>query len=247
MAITPRAKHRNKAPERGAPERQTKGNTVHHGTHRTETTHTAHTHTRAHSTWPAGPGSPPSGRAAGKGRRLNLDAPRHPRGAQPPKGQVGHRASAGPPHPHNRAHSTSVADPDSPSRGRAVGGREAPDSRRSSQRRRAPLLGMPFCHPHGAQRRPARLHAVGPVLGPHARTNRIRDTRVAEPRPSAPEYGRPGKGQCLTTDAPHIGGRPPRPGTAPNQPCGTQPPQGMQAEGTVPGPHTRTPAPTARG
>ena len=36
-------------------------------------------------------------------------------------------------------------------------------------------------------------------------------------------------------------------GTAPRHPRGTQPPQGMQAEGTVPGPHTRTPAPTARG
>ena len=36
-------------------------------------------------------------------------------------------------------------------------------------------------------------------------------------------------------------------GTSPHHPRGTQPPQGMQAEGTVPGPHTSTPAPTARG
>ena len=35
--------------------------------------------------------------------------------------------------------------------------------------------------------------------------------------------------------------------TAPNHPRGTQPPQGMQAKGTVLGPHTDTPAPTARG
>ena len=88
---------------------------------------------------------------------------------------------------------------------------------------------------------------MGPVLGPHARTDRTQNTRVAEPRLPAPEDGRPGEGQRLTPDAPHIGGRPPPPGTAPNHPRGTQPPQGMQAKGTVQGPHTRTPAPTARG
>ena len=86
-----------------------------------------------------------------------------------------------------------------------------------------------------------------PVLGPHARTDRTQDTRVAEPRLPAPEHGRPGEGQRLTPDAFHNGGRPAPPGTAPNHPRGTQPPQGMQAEGTVPGPRTRTPAPTARG
>ena len=107
--------------------------------------------------------------------------------------------------------------------------------------------GRPFCHPHSGQRRPARAHAVGPVLGPHARTNRTRDTRVAEPRLPAPEDGRPGEGQRLTPDAPHIGGRPTPPGTAPHHPRGTQPPQGLQAKGTVLGPHTRTSAPTARG
>ena len=88
---------------------------------------------------------------------------------------------------------------------------------------------------------------MGPVLGPHARTDRNRDTRVAEPRLPAPEDGRPGEGQHLTPDAPHNGGRPPPPGAAPLHPRGTQPQQGMQAKGTVPGPHIRTPAPTARG
>ena len=88
---------------------------------------------------------------------------------------------------------------------------------------------------------------MGPVLGPHARTDRTRDTRVAEPWPPAPEDGRPGEGQRLTPGAPHNAGRPPPPGTAPHHPRGTQPPQGMQARGTVLGPHTHTPAPTARG
>ena len=68
-----------------------------------------------------------------------------------------------------------------------------------------------------------------------------------EPRPPAPEDGPTGKGQRLTGDAPHNGGRPPPPGTAPYHPRVTQPPQGMQVKGTVLGPDTHTPAPTARG
>ena len=107
--------------------------------------------------------------------------------------------------------------------------------------------GTPYRHPHGGQSRPARAHAVGPVLGPHTRADRTRDTRVAEPLLPAPEDGRPGEGQRLTPDAPHNGGRQPPPGTAPHHPRGTQPPQGMQANSTVLGPHTNTPAPTARG
>ena len=88
---------------------------------------------------------------------------------------------------------------------------------------------------------------MGPVLGFHARAYRTRDTRVAEPRMLAQEDGRQGEGQRLTPDAPHNSGRPAPPGTAPHHPRGTHPPQGMQAKGTVPGPHTRTPAPTAHG
>ena len=88
---------------------------------------------------------------------------------------------------------------------------------------------------------------MGPVLGPHARTDRIRDTRVAEPRLPAPEDGRPGEGQRLTPGAPHNSGKPAPLGTAPHHPRGTQPPQGMQTKGTVLAPHTHTPAPTARG
>ena len=88
---------------------------------------------------------------------------------------------------------------------------------------------------------------MGPVLGPHARTDCTRDTRIAEPRLPALEDGRPGKGQRLTPDAPHNGATPPPPGMAPHHPHGTQPPQSMQAKGTVLGPHTHTPAPMACG
>ena len=170
-------------------------------------------------------------------------APRH----AAPTGHAGQRDSVGSPHTHTRAHSTWVADPNSPPNGRAVEGGTAPDLRRPSQWWKAPPPGRPFRHPHSKQRRPARAHAVVQVLGPHARTDRTRDTRVAEPWPPAPEDGRLGEGQRLTPGAPHSGGRPPPPGTASRHPRGMQPPQGMQARGTVLGPHTHTPAPTARG
>ena len=111
------------------------------------------------------------------------------------------------PHPGNTGRGTLAAR----SGGRAAGGGTAPDTRRPSQRWKAPPPGTPFRHPHSEQRRPARAHAVGPVLGPHARIDRTRDTRVAEPWLHAPEDERPGKGQRLTPGAPHNGGRhPPR-------------------------------------
>ena len=175
------------------------------------------------------------------------DGPPPPPRHAAPTGCAGQGDSVGPPHPHTRGHSTLVADPDSPASGRAVGGGTAPDLRRPSEWWEALPPGTPFRHPHSEQRWPARAHAVGPVLCPHARTDRTQDTRVAEPWLPAPEDRRPGEGQRLTPDAPRNGGRLPPPGTAPHHPSGTQPPQGMQAKGTVLDPHTHTPAPTARG
>ena len=166
------------------------------------------------------------------------DGPPPPPRHAAPTGHAGQGNSVGPPHPHTRAHNTWVADPNSPPIGRAVGRGTAPDLRRPSQWWKAPPPGTPLRHPHSKQRRPARAHAVGPVLGPHACTDRTRDTRVAEPWQPAPEDGRPGEGQRLTPDAPHNGGRPPPLGTAPHHPRGTQPPRGMQAKGTVFDPHT---------
>ena len=212
--------------------------------------------TRAAEPWlPA----PEDGRP-GEGRRLTPGAPHNggrppPPGDGPPRprrhatptGHAGQGDSVGPRHPHIRTHSTWVADPNSPPSGRAVGGGTAPDLRRIPQWWTASPPGTPSRHPHSEQSRPARAQAVGPVLGPHARTDSTRDTRVAEPRLPTPEGGRPGEGQRLTPGAPLSGGRPPPPGTAPRHPRGMQPPQGMQAAGTVLGSHTHTPAPTARG
>ena len=115
--------------------------------------------------------------------------PRH----APPTGHAGQGDSVGPPHPHARAHSTWVVDPNSPPSGRAVGGEGAPDIRRPLQQWKAPPPGTLFRHPHGECRWPATAHAVGPVLGPHTRTNRTWDTRVAEPRLTAPK-GRAARG-----------------------------------------------------
>ena len=129
--------------------------------------------------------------------------------------------------------------------GRAAGGGTAPDTRRPSQRWKAPPPGTPFRHPHSEQHRPARVHAVGPVLGPHARIDRTRDTRVAEPWLHAPEDERPGEGQRLTPGAPHNGGRHPprgRPSAAPT--ASNAGPQGRTLWGRS---WVHTPASTAPG
>ena len=170
------------------------------------------------------------------------DGPPPPPRHAAPTGHAGRGDSVGPPHPHTRAHSTWVADPNSPPSGRADGGGTAPGLRRPSQWWKAPPPGTPFRHPHSEQRRPARAHAMGPVLGPRARTDRTRDTRVAEPQLPAPEDGRPGEGQRLTPSAPHNGGRPPPPGDGPPPPLRHAAPTGHAGRGDSvgpPHPHTR--------
>ena len=145
------------------------------------------------------------------------------------------------PHPGHTGRGTLAAR----SRGRAAGGGTAPDTRRPSQRWKAPPPGTPFRHPHSEQRRPAGAHAVGPVLGPHARIDRTRDTRVAEPWLPAPEDGRSGEGQRLTPGAPHNGGRHPprgRPSAAPT--ASNASPQGRTLWGRC---WVHTPASTAPG
>ena len=208
------------------------------------------------------PGCPPQ-RTGGRGRDSACHQTPHttvaghpPRGPPPgtPAARSSHRACRprgqcwAPTPTHPRPQHVG-GRPQQPTQWAGSRGRGAPDLRRPSQRWKAPPPGTPFRHPHTEQRRPARAHAVEPLLGPHARSDRTRNTRVAVPRLPAPEDGRSGEGQRLTPDAPHNGGRPPPPppGTVPHHPRGTQSPQGMQAKGTVLGPHTHTPAPTALG
>ena len=203
--------------------------------------------------------APEDGRL-GEGQRLTPDAPhnggrppppgtapQNPRGTQPPQGMQAKGTVLG---PHTYTPAPTACGWRTPT-ARPVGGQSGEGERLTSDAPhnggRHPPPGMPFHHPHSEQRWPASAHAVGPVLAPHARTDRTRDTRVAEPRLPAPGDGRPGEGQRLTPGAPHNGGRPPPPGTAPHPPRGTQPPQGIQAKGTVLGPHTHMPAPTACG
>ena len=163
-----------------------------------------HNHTnRARDTQVAEPRPPaPKYGQPGEGQRLKRDAPQnggkppppgtapyHPRGTQPPTGHADRGDSAGPPHPHIRAHSTWVADPDSSPRGRTAGGGRVPALRLPSQRQKAPPSGTPFRQPHSAQRRLARAQAVGPVLGPHANDNPSQETWAAEPWLPAPRDG----------------------------------------------------------
>ena len=148
-----------------------------------------------------------------------------------PTGLASQVDSDGPPLLHTRAHSTWRADPNSPPGGRAIRGGGVTDLRRPCQRQKAAHPGTPFRHPRSAQRRPARAHAVGTVLGTHARADRTRHTRVAQPRLPSPGDGRPAEGQRLTPDAPSQRWQATPPGTAPTTPAARSPHRGCQPRG----------------
>ena len=164
-----------------------------------------------------------------------------------PTGHAGQGDSVGPPHPHTGAHSTRVAGPNNPPSGWAVGGGTAPDLRRPSQWWKAPPPGNALLLP--------------PQRATPARKGARCGTGAGSPRPHRPHPGHTGRGNLAARSRGRAAGggtapdtrRPSQrwqaipPGTAPHQPRGTQPPQGMQAKGTMLGLHTRTSAPTARG
>ena len=158
-------------------------------------------------------------------------APHHPRGTQPPQGMQAKGTVLGPhthtPVPTARGWRNPTA--------RSVGGQSGEGQRlildAPHNGGRHPPPGTTSRHPHIEQCRPARAHAVGPVLGSRARTDRSRDTRVAEPWLPAPEDGRPGDGQRLTPGASHNGGRPPPPGTAPTTPAARSPHRACKPRG----------------
>ena len=132
---------------------------------------------------------------------------------------------------------------------RPVGGQlgTAPDLRRPSQWWKAPPPGDALpplpqratpagkgtrCGTGAGSPRPHRPHPVYMGRGTLAARSRGRAAWGG----TAPDTRRPSQRWQATP-----------PGTAPNPPRGTQLPQGMQARGTVLGPHTHTPVPTARG
>ena len=197
----------------------------------------------------AGGGTAPDTRRPSQRWQANSagDGPPPPPRHAAPTGHAGQGDSVGPPHRHTRAHSTWVADPNSPPSGRAVGGGTAPDLRHPSQRGRHSPRGRPPANPKASNAGPQGRTLWGRCWVATPAPTAARDTRVAEPWLPAPEDRRPGEGQRLTPGAPHNGGRPTPPVTAPRHPRGMQPPQGMQAKGTVLGSHTHTLAPTARG
>ena len=203
----------------------------------------------------------PEDERPGEGQHLTPGAP-HNGGRHPPRGRPSSTPTASNAGPQGRTlwgrcwvHTPASTAPGTRgsrnptlaarSGGRAAGGGTAPDTRRPSQRWKAPPPGTPFRHPHSEQRRPPRAHAVGPVLGPHARIDRTRNTRVAEPWLHAPGDEWPGRGQRLTPGAPHNGGRrPPRGRPSATPTASSVGPQGRTLWGRS---WVRTPASTAPG
>ena len=97
-------------------------------------------------------------------------------------------------------------------------------------------------HPHGAQRRLARAHAVGPMLGPHTHTNCARKTRVAEPWLPSPKGRAAGGGTAPGTRPSSQQWKASPAGRASHQPRATQPLAGHASQRNsagAPRPHTR--------
>ena len=191
-----------------------------------------HTRTpRTHSQWVVGPGRTPE---RTRGRRWESARPRTPH-TQARGAPRGHPHAAPTAHRSARCRAGDGSPSPHPPHPQPVGSGPGPHAR-TDERSGVGERPSPDA-PHPGKRRPPRA----PSGRPHstqeralwARTDRNRDTRVAEPRLPAPEDGPPGKGQRLTPNAPHKGGRPPPPGTVPDHPPGTQARQGMQAKGTV--------------
>ena len=208
-----------------------------------------------------GPQQPaPVGGQSGEGQRLASDAPhsdgRHPPGdALPPPPQQamparrGARceASAGSPRPHRPHPGHRVAEPWLPT---PEGGRPGEGQRLTP--------GAPH---NGGRHPPGDAFPPPPQQATPASKGARCGTGAGSPRPHRPHPGHTGRGTLAARSTGRAAGggtapdtrrpsqqwQPTPPGTAPHHPRGTQPPQGMQARGTVLGPHTHTPAPTARG
>ena len=106
--------------------------------------------------WAAGGGTAPDTRRPSHRWQAipPRDGPPPPPRHAAPTGHAGQGDSVGPPHPHTRAHSTWVADPNSPSSGRAVGKGTAPDLRRPHNGGRHPPRGRPSDTPTASNASP---------------------------------------------------------------------------------------------
>ena len=129
-----------------------------------------------------------------------------------PTGHASQGDGVGPPSPHTCAHSTWVADPNSPPNGRAVGAGTAPDLRRPSPWWTAPPLGDALPPPPQRATRARRGTRCGAGAGP--------------PRPHQPLPGHVGHGTLAARSRGRLAGG----GTAPNtrrpSQCWNAPPPG---------------------
>ena len=143
---------------------------------------------------------PKDGRPGG-GERVTPDAPhsgarflpqgatsRLACGAQHPAGHARQRTV---PAPHACRHAPTARGQRTPTT-RFRGGQPGEDKHLFSDAPRngagQPPAGTPSRHPNSAQRRRAKAHAVGPVLGPHAHTTRSRE--ILATGPGCPPQGR---------------------------------------------------------
>ena len=140
------------------------------------------------------------------------DGPPPPPRHTVPTGHASQGDGVGPPRPHTCAHSTWVADPNSPPNGRAVGGGTAPDLRRPSPWWKAPPLGDAL-PPPPQRATPARKGArCGAGAGP-PRPHRLRPGHVGHGTLAARSRGRAaGGGTAPNTRRPSQCWKAPPPG-----------------------------------
>ena len=194
------------------------------------------------------PAARPRGRAAGGGtapdtRRLSQrwkaitsgDGPPPPPRHAAPTGQAGQGDSVGPPHPQARAHSTWVADPNSPPSGRAVGGGGAPDHRRSSQRWKALPRERPSATPTASNAGPQGRMLWGWCWVP--RPHRLHPGHTGRGTPAARPRGRAaGRGTAPDTRRPSQRWRASPPGDGPQPAPRHTAPTGHAGQGDSDGP-----------
>ena len=214
--------------------------------------------TRARDTRATGPGchARPQGRAAGSGTAPDTRRPsQRPPPGRPPatpaarSSPQGMQAKGTVPDPHTRTLAPTTRGQRTPT-ARPDGGQPGEDEHLTSHaphnRARHPLRGRPPASPTARNAGSQERTLWGRCWVPDADTTLARDTRATGPGcPPPGTGGRERESAWRQTPLTTVKGQP-RDGLLPSPPA-RSPPQGMQAKGTVPGSHARTPAPTARG